>query len=206
MSIILCPPLRRGNITLLIQLVVGAGWQKLPDSNLPAIQSFLDIFFIIGISCISISAKEGIFVVIDLLTKVYLVKRNFNKLLWIYSKMSNLLKYKLFSPYSSKQLHKAFLLYYTSQLYLYLLGLLQQGYGNWKRKCHLIRSSMASTVLTSGVLPTLSISCTFWVTPGLMVITKIIPAEGQPEEELSASRGTGASCLSISCVSKVFVS
>lgn len=56
--------------------------QKLPVSNLPTIQSFLNIFFIIGKSCISISAKEGIFVVIGFLTEVYGVKRNyFNKLL-----------------------------------------------------------------------------------------------------------------------------
>lgn len=34
---------------------------------------------------------------------------------------------------------------------------MQQGYSK-KEKPHLIRSSMASTVLTSGVLPTLSMS------------------------------------------------
>lgn len=43
---------------------------------------------------------------------------------------------------------------------------------------------MASTVLTSGVLPTLSISVAVWGTPGLMVTTKTIPA-GEPEEELT---------------------
>lgn len=40
---------------------------------------------------------------------------------------------------------------------------------------HLIKSNMASTVLTSGLLPLLSISPTFWLTPGLMVTTSTIP-------------------------------
>lgn len=55
-----------------------------------------------------------------------------------------------------------------------------------QKKSHLIRSSMASTVLTSGVLPTLSISSAVWGTPGLMVTTKTIPAEEEePREELT---------------------
>ena len=40
---------------------------------------------------------------------------------------------------------------------------------------HLIRSNMASTVLTSGLLPVRSISSTFWLTPGLMLTTSTIP-------------------------------
>lgn len=45
-----------------------------------------------------------------------------------------------------------------------------------KSKAYLIKSNMASTVETSGVLPILSISSAFWDTPGLMVTTNTIPA------------------------------
>lgn len=51
--------------------------QKLPDSNLPTIQAFLDIFFITGKPFKAISAKDGILVVFVLLTKAYGIRRIF---------------------------------------------------------------------------------------------------------------------------------
>lgn len=74
--------------------------QKLPESNLPTIQAFLDIFFTTGKPFKAISAKDGILVVFVLSTKAYGIRRIFfNKLLWIHSKTFILLEYKLFSPY-----------------------------------------------------------------------------------------------------------
>lgn len=50
---------------------------------------------------------------------------------------------------------------------------------------------MASTVLTSGVLPVLLISLTFWVTPGLMLTTSTIPvAKDSIHRELKPSRAS----------------
>lgn len=56
---------------------------------------------------------------------------------------------------------------------------------------HLIRSNMASTELTSGLLPVLSISFTFWVTPGLMLTTSTIPmTKDSTHRALRTSSGT----------------
>lgn len=62
------------------------------------------------------------------------------------------------------------------------------GRPGWK-DTHLIRSNMASTVLTSGLLPVLSISSTFWDTPGLMLTTSTMPvAKESITEHLEPSR------------------